>query len=65
MEGIYVADSAVCVADCVAFIAKPSKKSWWLILERPDLSDGLQGNVLKEKMWERIVEYMNSLCIIL
>ena len=53
------------VMESVAFIAKPGKKSRWLMLERLELSDGFQGRVLKEKMRERVVEYMNSLCIIL
>ena len=52
------------VMESAAFIAKPNKKSWWLMLERPELSDGLQGRVLKE-MRERIIQYMNGLCIIL
>ena len=47
------------------FIAKPSKEYEWLMHERPELSNGFQGRVCKDKVRERVTGYVVSLCIIL
>ena len=46
--------------ESAAFTAGPSKESRQLVLRRPELADGFQGNVFKDRVRERVVGYVIS-----